>query len=167
MKGLLQKGNEFSISRGMRVYHSMPGHFVFGNSAETTPRETDVTVGDVMKSGFEDTMKYAAKRIIESLCHCTLKEPLTEAAAEKMVRQLAQEPAEKTLDTSYLVGDYRVTKTLYSGGGSQMTMSGHPDDYPDGWRVYAEKIEDPSVKINFYQSGAFTAMIRPEQLSVN
>jgi len=57
---------------------------------------------------------------------------------------------------SYLQGEYIVYKTTMDGGG---TGHGPHDVYPDGHHVFCEKADDSEVKVDFYQSGAFTAMI--------
>ena len=57
---------------------------------------------------------------------------------------------------SYFAGRYVVYKTVFHGGGTGM---GPHDVYPDGHHVYCEKLDDRSVKADFYQSGCFTAMI--------
>lgn len=54
-------------------------------------------------------------------------------------------------------GEYVVYKTSFDGGGTGM---GPHDIFPDGHHVCCEKLDDPSVKVDFYQSGCFTAMIR-------
>ncbi len=59
-------------------------------------------------------------------------------------------------ELSYLAGRYVVYKTVMDGGG---TAHGPGDYYPDGWHVFCEKVDDPDTNIDFYQSGAFTAMI--------
>ena len=57
----------------------------------------------------------------------------------------------------YLIGEYIVTKTTSDGGG----MGHGPGDvYPDGHHVFCVKVDDEKVKIDFYQSGCFTAMIK-------
>jgi len=56
----------------------------------------------------------------------------------------------------YFAGKYIVTKTVSDGGG---TGHGRGDVYPNGHHVYCVKADDKSVKIDFYQSGSFTAMI--------
>lgn len=56
----------------------------------------------------------------------------------------------------YLAGRYVVIKTSEEGGG---TRHGPHDVYPDGHRVYCVKADDENVKIDFYQTGCFTAMI--------
>ncbi len=56
---------------------------------------------------------------------------------------------------SYLAGSYIVVKTSLQGGG---TGHGPGDVFPDGHRVFCEKV-DCGEKIDFYQSGCFTAMI--------
>ena len=60
----------------------------------------------------------------------------------------------------YLLGKYIVIKTAFDGGGTGM---GHHDTYPNGHHVWAEQVperkEDICHKVDFYQTGAFTAMI--------
>ena len=56
----------------------------------------------------------------------------------------------------YFAGRYVVYKTAMDGGG---TGHGVGDVYPDGHHVYAQKLDNPSVRVDFYQSGAFTAML--------
>lgn len=59
-------------------------------------------------------------------------------------------------ELAYLAGRYVVYKTSYDGGG---TGHGPHDVYPDGHHVFAERLDDTSVKVDFYQSGSFTAML--------
>jgi hypothetical protein len=56
----------------------------------------------------------------------------------------------------YLAGRYVVYKTTEDGGGSGM---GSHDQYPNGHHVFCERLDDRSVKVDFYQSGSFTAML--------
>ena len=56
----------------------------------------------------------------------------------------------------HLIGRYVVYKTAMDGGG---TGHGVHDVYPNGHHVFAERLDDPSVKVDFYQSGCFTAML--------
>lgn len=68
----------------------------------------------------------------------------------------------------YLAGQYVVYKTAVHGGG---TAHGPNDVYPDGHHVYCERVDDPSasnntprnIKVDFYQTGCFTAMIEDIQ----
>jgi len=59
-------------------------------------------------------------------------------------------------ELSYLAGRYVVYKTTYDGGGMG---HGPHDTYPDGHHVYCERLDDPGVKVDFYQSGCFTCML--------
>ena len=54
----------------------------------------------------------------------------------------------------YLAGRYIVYKAVKEGGG---TGHGSGDIYYDGYHVYAQK--EDGTKVDFYQSGSFTAMI--------
>lgn len=64
------------------------------------------------------------------------------------------------MDTSFLESKYVVVKTAMEGGGIAMEK----DVYPDGHHVFCESISCPELKVNFYQSGCFTAMIRPHEI---
>lgn len=56
----------------------------------------------------------------------------------------------------YLCGKYVVVKTALDGGGT-----GHDqgDIYPNGHHVVCRKLDDQKIRVDFYQSGAFTAII--------
>lgn len=58
---------------------------------------------------------------------------------------------------SYLAGRYAVTHTAKDGGG---TGRGPHGIYPDGHHVFCQKLDESGIEVDFYQSGAFTAMIK-------
>lgn len=58
-------------------------------------------------------------------------------------------------DFDYLRGKYIVVKITSDGGGTGM---GPHDVFPDGYHVWCESI-DGTHKVDFYQTGCFTAMI--------
>lgn len=62
-------------------------------------------------------------------------------------------------DTHHLVGRYVVRETAVDGGGTAMNN----DVYPNGHHVWCQKLlengELGEEKVDFFQSGAFTAMI--------
>lgn len=74
---------------------------------------------------------------------------------------------------NYLIGKYLVVNTCQEGGG---VGHGSHDSFPNGHRVYCKRLFKKSHQkehevihtcdINFYQSGAFTAMIRPDDIDV-
>lgn len=59
-------------------------------------------------------------------------------------------------ELSYLAGRYVVYKTAKTGGGSR----GPGDTYPSGHHVWCEQLSDRDRKVDFYQTGSFTAMIK-------
>ncbi|HSH41295.1 MAG TPA: hypothetical protein VK973_04135, partial [Arenicellales bacterium] len=63
-------------------------------------------------------------------------------------------------DLAYLAGRYVVYKITQEGGG---TGHGPNDVYPDGHHVFCERLDNNSIKVDFYQSGSFTAMIEEIQ----
>lgn len=56
-------------------------------------------------------------------------------------------------DLAYLRGRYVVVKTTHDGGGQS-----HDGGFPDGHHVWCESV-DRKYKVDFYQTGCFTAMI--------
>lgn len=62
----------------------------------------------------------------------------------------------KGWDTSALAGEYIVVSTANTGGG---TGHGPGDIYPDGHYVKCVHRNYPLLKVSFYQTGSFTAMI--------
>lgn len=56
-------------------------------------------------------------------------------------------------EMNYLCGKYIVTKTAFDGGSTGR------DAYPNGHHVFCARTDDSTVKVDFYQSGCFTAMI--------
>jgi hypothetical protein len=56
----------------------------------------------------------------------------------------------------YFAGRYVVVKAEVGGGG---TGHGSHDVYPDGHHVWCENLDNSALKVDFYQSGCFTAMI--------
>lgn len=59
----------------------------------------------------------------------------------------------KLSECDWIQGRYVVTKTAMDGG-----SNGGRDNYPNGHHVWAERVTD-RFKVDFYQSGCFTAMI--------
>lgn len=57
-------------------------------------------------------------------------------------------------DLHYLAGQYVVYKTSTDGGGQSFDGG-----YPNGHHVFCERLSDPSMKVDFYQTGSFTVMI--------
>jgi hypothetical protein len=85
---------------------------------------------------------------------------------DKMARtEITVGRLEKGMVTSFLEGKWIVTKTTLDGGG---TGHGARDVYPNGHHVFIEREseEGHTMKADFYQSGAFTAMILPDEIEV-
>ena len=62
----------------------------------------------------------------------------------------------------YLTGKYVVYRTVHDGGGAGgygRPNNSADDIYFDGHHVFCEKVNDPGVKVDFYQTGSFTALI--------
>lgn len=60
----------------------------------------------------------------------------------------------------YVAGRYVVYETKLDGGSGP----GARDPFPNGWHVFCIRMSD-GFKVDFYQSGCFTAMIEPSQIA--
>ena len=72
---------------------------------------------------------------------------------------------EEEFDSSIYAGEYMVEYVSFGGGGVQGTPSGY-ETYAHGWRVFCVKLDNPSIRVNFYQTGSFTATI-PDICPIN
>lgn len=71
----------------------------------------------------------------------------------------------ETFNTKKFAGNYLVEKTTFEGGGQA-----HNDTFPDGHHVVATKLKKDNeysatgTKIEFYQTGFFNCMIKPDDI---
>lgn len=172
MKDLLKEGDVIFLKKGMEVYADIPEKYVYSNRQLSNKLTThDMTVGEYHSSNPDITKERQkiANDIIESFdTHLGVKLKNDDAldVLEFVKKHI---PAWKT-DTFILdEGEFVVTKTSFSGGGTGM---GDHDVYPSGHHVYCQRLNadgtfnEKGTKVSFYQSGCFTAMIYPKQLKV-
>lgn len=115
----------------------------------------EITEGMKIYAQIEERFVYSNKRTSKELTQTDIK-----------VGEVRDDTHENEFKTKKFAGKYVVTDTSLSGGG------GAPhDSYPDGWHVIAQKLSKDGhhtgkgVVINFYQTGCFTAMIKPEEIA--
>jgi hypothetical protein len=176
MKRFLSVGDVFVLEKGMRVYANVPERFVYFNHPFSMKQEnTDITVGEIYRSDevcAEINVGKLTKRIGEDIQSSTGEflpcdfEHIRDVI-ERIIRRNSNLP--KTFDTSIFLGKYVVESTSYSGGGTGM---GGRDVYSDGHHVYARKLTvsnkftPKGICVNFYQTGSFTAMILPKEITL-
>ena len=154
---LLQKGDIIRLEKGMKVYAVLPA--IFQDYRITSPvtvgRRTDIKIGTVYhrdavsKDNLTSKLIERIDRVIE----------VTEEQVSTFVDSLNPDLSAKDFDTSIYVGEYIVECVSCDGGGCQHNMSGGLESWPNGWHVFCTKQDDPSIKVDFYQTGCFTAMI--------
>lgn len=158
MTVLLQKGDIIRLEKGMRIYADIPESCYFENSWFSDKIfHGDITIGEVYHRQTEVSKKEVVSSVFKNINYLI---PITEEQVSSFVESLNLDFRKKFFDTSFFEGVYEVTRTEYNGGGSQPAMCVRGlDTYPDGWHVYCRKVDAPDVKVDFYQSGCFTAMI--------
>lgn len=163
-KCLLQKGDKIRLEKGMKVYAPIPNKFLFDN----TPFSTEVYESEAIEIG-----KYYRKKLVtkEELIIQSIEAiaRIVHISADKLINMSRKEMEtfidslclnfdEEEFDSSIYAGEYIVECVSFGGGGVQGTPSGS-EIYPNGWRVFCVKVDDPSIHVNFYQTGSFTAVI--------
>jgi len=161
---LLQKGDIIRLEKGMKVYAVLPAIFQYYRitSPSTVGMRTDIKIGTVYhrdavsKDNLVSQLVESIDRVIE----------VTEKQVSAFVDSLNPDLSAKDFDTSIYAGEYIVDRVFCNGGGTQSCMSGGFESWPDGWHVFCTKQDDPSIKVDFYQTGSFTAMI-PDITPIN
>lgn len=154
-KQLLQKGDVIRLEKGMRVYTQVPEKFFYQNrvfSEELT--EHDITIGEIYRR--EEVSKDSVIKEVKDKVEYVV--PATYEQVKNFMESLGLDYETQELDTSVYEGEYVVNYVNYDGGGIQGTPSGY-ETYPNGWHVFCTKKDNPSIQVNFYQTGCFTAMI--------
>ncbi len=157
---LLQEGDIIRLEKGMKVYDDIPEKFVYRNTPFSAKlAHHDIRIGQkLFKDGPHEKSKLIGEltQHIKNYLHC---DDINKENVEILVNSLNLSFAFEEFDTSVFVGEYRVTQTSFGGGGSYREMNGRIESYPDGWHVFCQKVGQPDVCVDFYQTGCFTAMI--------
>lgn len=148
---LLQRGDLIKLEPGMKVYADIPCMFRGGVFFDTKKDHTDIVIGKVYTCEATSAEKLT-KKVFEKI-QWTVPVSLEQVAS--FIESLDLDLSEKTFDASVYAGEYAVLYAASNGGGYC-----HDGNYPNGWHVYCQKMDDPSVMVDFYQTGCFTAMIR-------
>lgn len=153
---LLQRGDIIHLEPGMKVYTDIPLMFCGGKPFEMGKRHADVCIGEIYKRKAQ-SVQNIVEEVYEKIYRTI---PASKEQISAFVDSLKLDMDEKSFDTSVYAGEYEVYHTASNGGGTGgggFCYDSVP--YPDGWHVYCHKVEDPSVMVDFYQTGHFTAMI--------
>lgn len=158
---LLKEGDIIILKRGMKVYTELPEKFVYSNRSFSSKLvSTDIVVGNTLSISFEEISKdieLAVSGVLEAMRNAGSK--VSKDVCRKFVRSNIMPPEQDFY--TFRGGEFLVIRTSYGGGGSSLGMSGY-ESYPDGHRVYCQRLENGNPVeefCNFYQTGCFTAMI--------
>lgn len=154
---LLQRGDVIKLEPGMKVYADVPSMFRGGTFFDTRNHHSDIVIGKVYKKPAK-TIQALAKEIFGRIKYLV---PVSQEQVETFVKDLNLDLEERHFDTSIYAGEYEVHFAVYNGGSS--TYDG---GYSNGWHVFCHKVANPSMEVDFYQTGCFTAMI-PDITPIN
>ena len=158
---LLQRGDIINLEKGMTVYAEIPEKFYFYKSQLSSKScKVNVDIGRtyIKKAISEEELFQEISKNIKFLKVFgidTIPPDLTSSFSKDLIKKLNLNLSEETFDSSVFAGKYIVDYVYSDGGGST------PDGgYPNGHHVFCHKIDDPSISVDFYQTGCFTAMIK-------
>lgn len=147
---LLQRGNIIRLEPGMKVYADVPSMYRGGSFFDTRSTHSDVVIGRIYKKPAK-TIQALAKEIFGRIKYLV---PVSEEQIATFLEGLSLDLEERHFDTSIYAGEYEVHHACYNGGSDS-----YDGGYPNGWHVYCHKVDNPSMEVDFYQTGCFTAMI--------
>ena len=152
MKKFLEVGDIIQLEKGMTVYASIPEKFLLKNAPFSEERlEAAVEIGKVYRKAVPDK-----ERIVGRLCvdlYKTLRGvDLKHKTVENFVDSLGLNFSPEEFDSSVFAGVYRV---YYGGWKSNFS----PVPPYTGWHVCCEKVDDPKIRVRFYQNEGFDATI--------
>ena len=153
MTKFLQEGDVIELKDGMTVYAEIPERFRYGGSTfSKSTTVTEVVVGKEYRVPHPNENLTTA--LMVDFAHYGV------LISRSKIRDFVEDFLPEIKDEVFCLqpGKFVVYKTSYEGGSSGGGMNGH-DSYPDGHRVFCESTIEPEIKVNFYQSGSFTAMI--------
>lgn len=139
-KRLLQKGDVIRLDKGMKVYAKVPEKVLNKYRPFSTEKiRTDVLIGEmyckpeISKHDILCEMMNAINSIVE----------VSDKQVEDIIDFLNLDFSATVFDSSIYEGEFIVDYIDYNGG----------------WHVNCFKKDDPSIQVDFYQTGCFTAMI--------
>lgn len=166
---LLQRGDIINLEKGMTVYAEIPEKFYFCNTPfSSNLYKCDVNIGRtyikeaVSKEELEEAIsKRLTEKIINFFRISSISPELISNFSKDLIKKSNLNLSKETFDSSVFAGKYIVDYAFSDGGGST-----HDGGYPSGHHVFCHKIDDPSISVDFYQTGCFTAMI-PDITPIN
>ena len=160
MERLLRKGDLIRLESGMEIWAKIPQNAYFSNRQFSDKvSEEAIVIGRVYRQKGKDE-KEIIETIFEKISNIV---PVSISQVEDFVKSLKLDYSQKEFDSSVFEGVYIVDQTRLNGGYS--IEQDDPDYYadrrylPDGWRVYCHKLDNPEIKVNFYQTGRFHGLI--------
>lgn len=160
MERLLRKGDLVRLERGMEVWAKVPQNSYFSNRQFSTMfSEQAIVIGRVYCQKGKDEAEIV-DLVFNQISHII---PVSIEQVGDFVKSLKLDYSPKEFDSSVFEGIYMVDQTRLRGGDS--VEQDDPDYYqgrdhlPEGWRVYCHKVDNPEIKVSFYQTGRFHGLI--------
>ena len=143
---LLQENDIFRLDEGMNIYAFVPEKFIFVNTPFSNKfKEHAICIGQPLRKRIPNKDEIIGE--IQKLLDAHLHLELSDEQLSNFIESLNLNFSAEKFDTSIFMGEYRVSMAGWDGG---------PHDGPDAWHVYCEKVDNPNVKVHFYQTGYFT-----------
>lgn len=154
-KVLLQEGDFIQFKKGIQVMAFIPKKYVCDYASRGELTEVPITIGEIFEKKSTGVDKVLETFVNFVKTSTILKDSIKKKIVDCM-DSLGLDFYSDKLDTSIYAGNYRVYQALYDG---EECAAFFGSSYgPDGWHVYCEKVDNPDIKIHFYQTGCFATV---------
>jgi len=160
---ILKVGDVILLQDGMDVYTELPSKFIYDNRKLSTKlAKSGIVVGITIKTSIDITKE---KTNVASDIVLAFKSNLGYDVSLDTVNYFIDSVVASPSATEEFIveaGAFVVLDTKYDGGGSgDYSFSGH--------HVFCKRLKDGKYdangqEVDFYQSGGFTAMIKPDEI---
>ncbi len=137
------------LENGMTVATDVPAFFLsrYYIFEPKVIRNYPITIGEVYKKFRPESIDEIAAQLLKKIQPIL---PVTKEQVLEFINSLDFESKQETFDTSIYAGVYKVDSSRMERG---------QFDLGDGWHVFCSKTDNPSIKVDFYQSGGVITQI--------
>lgn len=151
---LLHEGDLVRLEKGMMVHAPIPEKFRYGGSFSEQIHQPHICIGEVCRKEAADKEHVLEEMLSEIRKRLSDYDDkvVTNEIFQAFVNSLGLNLSTEEFDTSMFAGIYRVYEAKLTEDTSLPSSS-------ENWTVYCEKVNEPDVRVWFYQNGCHVATL--------
>ena len=157
----LQKGDIIRLEKGIDIYALIPEKFSRCSSAPFSSKliEMPIQIGEILHKNlfFHENKENLIKWVEEKIQSVIKSEVVTTEKVASFIDSLGLNFSPEEFDTSIFIGDYRIYDTTPSSGlCNHADIPEHVRKRNDSLHIYCEKVDNPDIRIHFFQKLDFS-----------